>query len=330
MPERLDPQMAAAIARHEELTRAHPAYGSLEVDDLRARAQDTWVPFNANPPALFDVRDTTVEGPFRQVPVRVYQPTEAARNGPAIFYVHGGGWFSCSLDTHDWAMRQLALDSGMIVIGVDPARAPEFKFPKPVQELAAVFGRIGQDAEAFGIDPTRLAFAGCSSGANMALGATFMMRQAFFRAGALFCGIFGTGKNTASARAFGDGRFGVTREEISWCFKQYLGAPGDKFDPRATPILGDLGRLPPMFLAAAELDPLSDDTLDLADRLVDCNVRCEARVYKGLTHNFMVYAGVVDGVRTSIWHAAGHIRREFFEPRPRLVAEFPEVAANVR
>lgn len=328
MKDRLDPQMAAALARHEALAQAHPTNGSIELEAMRARALDTWMPFNADPPELFEVEDRRVDGPYRDVPIRIYRPTEASRGGPAIFYVHGGGWFSCSLDTHDWAMRRLALDSGLTVIGVDPAPAPEFKFPKPVLELAAVFGRIAGQPQEYGIDPQKLAFAGCSSGANMALGATLMLHVNFFRAGALFCGIFGTGKNTASAQAYGDGRFGVSREEIAWCFKNYLGSPGDKFDPRATPVRGDLGRLPPMFLAAAELDPLRDDTLDIADRLVESGVRCEARVYTGLAHNFMIYAGVVDAVRTCIWHGAGHIRRQFFDARPKLAAEFPEVPSD--
>ena len=97
MVDRIDRQMATALGRHDALPRSHPAYGSVAVDDLRARALDTWTPFNANPPALFDVTDRMVEGPFRDVPIRIYRPTKAAEGGPAIFYVHGGGWFSCSL-----------------------------------------------------------------------------------------------------------------------------------------------------------------------------------------------------------------------------------------
>lgn len=333
MVERLDPEMAAAMARHDELRRAHPLPEKPTIDDIKAQAIATRLPFNTAPPDLYDVADATIAGPLRDVPIRRYQPTKAAAGGPAILYIHGGGWFSCSLDTHDWAMRRLALDSGFVVIGIDPAQAPAFKFPKPLDEVTAVFRRVAESGDRLDIDAGRLAFAGCSSGANLALGAALNLQGDFLRAGALFYGSFGLGKETESLRAYGDGRFGIGTRELAWTRKTYLNEPEERSDPRAAPLFAGrsaLSRLPPLFLAAAELDPLRDDTLELAGRLAECKVMCTARIYDGLAHSFLVYASMVDAARTCLQDAAEHIRQHLAEPVAGVSAKIAEGMQNVR
>src|SRR5207302_2112094 len=115
------------------------------------------------------------------VRIRVYDPGAAAGNDsprPALVYMHGGGWMIFSLDTHDRVMREYAARSGLIVIGIDYALAPEAKFPTALQQVATVARWLlaGQGA-ALGVDPKRLVLGGDSAGGNLAMGATLMLRD---------------------------------------------------------------------------------------------------------------------------------------------------------
>jgi hypothetical protein len=47
-----------------------------------------------------------------------------------------------------------------------------------------------------------------------------------------------------------------------------------------------------------------------------------------LAHSYLIYAGMVEAARTSIRHAAAHVRRQFFEPMPKLAVEFAEEIRN--
>ncbi len=61
-----------------------------------------------------------------------------ALSKPALLYMHGGGWTTFSIDTHDRLMREYAARADIVVIGVDYALSPEVKFPVAQQQIAAV------------------------------------------------------------------------------------------------------------------------------------------------------------------------------------------------
>jgi acetyl esterase len=311
--------MAAAIAKFRDVGGALPKAQSLDDTRRNALEQRRW--FNAEPPALARIEERAIAGPHRAIPVRLYVPQGAALPAPAIVYCHGGGWFACSNDTHDRILRLLAIASCAAVIGVDYCLAPENKFPKPVEEAAAVLDWIAAHAAEWHLDPERLAFGGCSAGANVVLGAALSLPPemlARFRAGALFYGAYDPDLSSDSCRRFGaDGEWlGV--KEMAWCWKQYLAREEDRADPRAAPLrAGDsaLVRLPPLYLAAAGIDPLRDDTVRLAARLNEAGLRRVLSVREGLGHSFLGFARMVDEARAVLQDAADFVNAVWAEAR---------------
>ncbi len=150
------------------------------------------------------------------------------------------------------------------------------------------------------VDCGRMALAGDSAGANLALAAALDLRAehpTLIKALLLFYGVFDTELNTDSYRAFGGGEFGLTRTDMAAYWDAYLRSEADRNNPRAAPLkASDLSGLPPVFLGAAELDVLRDDTLKLADRMRDSGLPYQLKRYAGVCHAFaglgrMVKAG---------------------------------------
>ena len=66
--------------------------------------------------------------------------------------------------------------------------------------------------------------------------------------------------------------------------------------------------LPPLFLNAAGLDPLRDDTVALADKLSRTNTPFEFHRYEGVIHGFMQMASQLPEARQAFEDAAAFIR----------------------
>ncbi len=284
MPE-LDPEMASILAELAE--RQLEPYESMTPADARAEAEVRNAYWNEDPPTLHDVRMLTIAGPRGRLRLRLYTPQAGAGRLPCVLYIHGGGWVICSLDTHDGICRRLALAGGFTVASVDYGLAPEHPYPDGLEDCLAAIRWLAEHGAAEGVDPERLALAGDSAGANLALATCISLRdqrEPLVRAAALVYGAFSADNESASHVAFGDGRYGLSTAVMEWFWDHYVKDPAKRGDPLAAPLNADLRGLPPLYVSAAELDPLRDDSERLARRLVDAGVDHDFRLWRGVTH----------------------------------------------
>jgi acetyl esterase len=305
---RLDPQMADALAKGAALAAE---FGPVAPDDIAARraAYAHERAFgNAVPVELVVTEDVAVETTGLITPLRLYHPHHPSP-GPALVYLHGGGFVLGSLDTHDRIMRLLARDTGVTVIGVDYALAPETKFPRQLEQIAAA---IEQLPARFGLDPARIALAGDSAGAHLALAATLCLRDrgdALPAALLLYYGSYGL-RDSASRRLYGGPEDGLTEEELAFYRQCYLREPEDARDPRYDLLAADLAGTPPCFIAPCALDPLLDDSRALAALLEEQGTPVELRIYDGVLHGFLHLSRMLDLATTAIEDGARFLRTQ--------------------
>ncbi|MEO9229391.1 MAG: alpha/beta hydrolase fold domain-containing protein [Devosia sp.] len=235
---------------------------------------------------------TQLLSPNGEIEVRTYNPQGT---GPAIVFVHGGGWIAGSIDTHDGMARWFASQTDAILVSVGYSLAPEHPFPQAVIEVAAAIAAIERDTEA----GRRLFVMGDSSGANIA--AMAILRLSSIQRGRIsgFVSIYGAYSpemDLSSHRLYGDGRFGLSEPRMRWCWTLY--AP--QFFPQARDQLTPLGSIPadfpPALCVGAECDVLLDDTLALYSRLAEARVDVSLSLWPGLPHGCLHYVGVVDSV----------------------------------
>ena len=304
----VDPETALILREIEQA--GLPPVSSLSVQAARAQAEEGNRAWNRDPPALASVTELAMPGPAGPIRLRHYRPREAA-SLPLVIYLHGGGFVLCSLDTHDRVMRLLALDSDAAVIGVDYRLAPEYPFPKPLDDCVAAIRWIRAEAPRLGIDPDRVVLAGDSAGANLALASLLDLRDAgegVPRGAALFYGCFWRRFDTPAHARFGDGSWRLGTAEMGWFWQHYLGDRSSS-DPRAEPLHAELTSLPRLFLTAATLDPLYDDTIELDRRLEAAGVARQLEVYPGLVHGFMQMTPRCAAARAAL-RDAGHAIRQ--------------------
>jgi acetyl esterase len=311
--EEIDPAIARFAEAIQQGYAGYPDLDQRPLSERRAIAEAVRAPWRAGGPAMRVRRDLQVPTPAGDVRVRLFDATGAQGPRAALVYVHGGGFTSFSLETHDRLMREYAARAGVIVVGVDYALSPEAKFPTALDQVAGVVEWVAAEGAALGIDPTRVAAGGDSAGANLALSAAIKRRDAGGPAQVaallLNYGFFDADFTTASqARHGGDGAL-LTTEELAWFLDNYLDGTPHRDHPLALPARADLRGLPPSFHVIAQCDPLADGDRAMVEKMLAAGCDVEAKVYRGATHSFLEAVSISPLAeealaRSSAWLAA--------------------------
>lgn len=303
----IDPQTAPIIERMLATLAERGPMGSAPPALMRQRFNEDVKAWNQDLPELAAVSDRVCETAAGSVPVRLYEPAAASTPQPCLVFLHGGGWVVGDLDTNERTLRLLALESGVRVLSVDYPLAPEHPFPAALDAGVAVLRWLRTHGAGWGIDPDRLAVGGDSAGGNLALAAALDLRDAgenFLRFMLLIYPALSPEPHSASHRIFGGGDFGLGTEAMKYFWEQYLGTTGSREDPRAAPLRADAAQLPPAYLVTAGLDPLTDDSVALAEKLRAAGIAATHRHYPGVIHGFFSMSLFLDAGAQAVHEAA--------------------------
>lgn len=280
----LDPQIAGLI---ETLDSGFPPVHTMTGPEARAVIRSRFVA-NPNPEPVSHVADHRVDVAGGTVRVRVYRPSASAPL-PILVYAHGGGFVFCDLDSHDGLCRNLANLIPAIVVSVDYRLAPEHRWPTAAEDVFAVTQWAAAHKAELGGDATRIAVGGDSAGGNLAAVTTLMARDRggpAIAAQLLVYPVIAADFDTESYQRFGRGYYNP-RPALQWYWDQYVPDVGDRRDPYAAPLRGNLSGLPPAVVVIAGHDPLRDEGIAYADALTAAGVSTTRCIFDGGIHGFM-------------------------------------------
>lgn len=280
------PDVAALV---ERFTAAQvPTYDTMAVSQARAMLEGV-TKLQKPPQDVASVWDVVIDGSDEPVPARVYRP-QAEGPLPVVVYLHGGGWVLGSLQAADEPCRALANAARCIVVSVDYRRAPESKFPGPLRDCVSAVRWVARQAASLGGSP-RLVLIGDSAGANLVAATTLVLRDEGGPAVAAQVLLYPTlapssTTDFASYRSYADGPL-MTRRELDWFWANYLRGPQDQRDPHAAPLHApDLSGLPAATIVVPELDPLHDEGVAYAKRLLAAGVGVRLIEVPGAAHGY--------------------------------------------
>jgi acetyl esterase/lipase len=231
--------------------------------------------------------------------ILVHRPDKKVDAAPAIIYLHGGGGIAGTPDMMAGASDRIANAVGAVVIAPDYRLAPEAPFPAAIDDAYTTLAWAHANAEALGIDPTRISVMGDSAGGCLAAGLALLARDRQsipVRAQFLVYPMLDylTGTDQALRNDPNTGEFVWARPQNSYAWHLARGAVGvaisqlGYFSPT---YMADLSKLPPTFIIAAELDLYREEDIDYAQRLIRAGVPTDLVVYAGAVHAFDVLPG---------------------------------------
>ena len=265
------------------------------------------VMWNTNLPKMARIDQLSLTGAAdNALRARLYTPHE--HQDGLIFFIHGGGFAFGDIDSHDRLCRCLAVETGCSLLSVNYRLAPEHPFPAGLEDCIAIFRQLDNLHDDFPWTRGYTAIAGDSAGANLALALMIHEQQAGKAVpdmGLLFYGVYGIDMNTPSYQEFANGP-GLTRDKMSRYFDWYA-PPVDRYNSLISINTASdeiLSVLPPLFLNAAEIDPLCSDTQLLHARLVALGRHDKCQRVAGVVHGFMQMTNKLDEADTAVAQAA--------------------------
>jgi acetyl esterase/lipase len=204
--------------------------------------------------------------------------------------MHGGGFALGSAASNDDTNQRLAVNVPCIVVAVDYRLAPEHPYPSAVEDCITALTWVAHNAEKLGGDSDRIGVLGTSAGACLAACTALWARDhggPTLAVQVLVEPALDDRSDSPSMKQGSDAIFWNSRNaELSW--QHYLG--GHAPDETTTPARRlDLSGLPPAYISVNELDPLRDQGIDYARRLLAAQVRVEMHCWPGTFHGFIMF-----------------------------------------
>ncbi|WP_264931536.1 alpha/beta hydrolase [Paenibacillus sp. LS1] len=211
----------------------------------------------------------------------IYYPSVTSEPLPVVLWIHGGGWvLGDKADITDYAV-QLA-KQGYVVVSMNYALAPDTKYPTPVVQTNQALTYVKNHASEFQGDPKNIFLAGNSAGAQIAsqtaavvtnpslaklVNITPVTQPEELRGVLLFCGPYNL--STVAETGFPLIRTFLWSYTGVKTFEEY-----PRLDEMST-VFQATAKYPPAFITSGNDDPLTSQSIELAQVLKRLDVDAE-------------------------------------------------------
>jgi len=221
-----------------------------------------------------------------------------------LLYLHGGGYFACSAETHRPITVGFA-QQGFRVFAPNYRLAPEHPFPAALDDAVAVYRGLIEP----GGSPPQIVVAGDSAGGGLALALLVASRDrgdSLPAAAALFSPWTDLAATGDSIRA-NDRRCAMfVGANIGPGARRYLGEE-DPRNPLASPLYADLSHFPPLLIHAGSDEVLLDDSRRLAERARAAGVAVDLKIWPVVPHAWQLAYPAMPEARQSIREASAFL-----------------------
>jgi monoterpene epsilon-lactone hydrolase len=222
-----------------------------------------------------------------------------------LLYLHGGGYFGCSAQSHRPITVGFALQ-GFRVLAPDYRLAPENQFPAAVDDAVAAYRGLLSEGNL----PGQIFVSGDSAGGGLALSLLLALREAGIPlpAGAALFSPWTDLAATGESIRTNAGRCAMFNgPDIGPSARYYLGEM-DPRNPLASPLYADLTGLPPLLIHVGADEVLRDDSTRLAERARAAGVRVDLKVWPVVPHAWQLAPNKIPEARQSLRESVAFLR----------------------
>ena len=271
--------------------------------------------------------------------VRVFSYVPADKSGqklPCMIYAHGGSFIASKAEFYKEPCRYVAENLGCRVFNVDFSLAPENMYPAAIEDICAAIAYIYENADSLKVDKEKIGMFGDSAGCDLVLAAILDNKS---EAKISYAGLFYPCVDLYSqdrlydwnldmfdiadeqrdlilsslqlGRADGEGN----NDLMAAILKAYAGERYDeiKRNPDVSPIYADLSNMPYTGVFASEYDGLRVQA-EYYSRLLDkAGVPNEHIRYRGVSHAFLDYFGILPQAQAALLEMCGQVRKVWGE-----------------
>jgi acetyl esterase/lipase len=241
----------------------------------RSVPDEIYIPMNELHEKELHIEERFIPGPKNAPNVRVviYRRKDATGRLPVLLHLHGGAFCLMHPESFVGLEAGWAFEHRCVVVSVDYRLAPEHRFPAGPEDCYAALLWTVANADELGIDPERLVVTGGSAGGALTAAVCLMARD---RGGpkigfqALMIPVLDDRLDQPSYEQ-AENAEGFNTPAAHGMWLHYLGDDYDrsKTSPYAAPARAeDLSGLPPAFIQTNGLDPLRDEGIQFALRLM--------------------------------------------------------------
>lgn len=267
----------------------------------------------------------------RQSGVKVFQSRQAqltgewivcpeAEAGRLVLYLHGGGYFFGSPQSHRPLTTRLSRLSCSRVLALRYRLAPEHPFPGAVEDAARAYCTLLSQ----GVLPDKMVLAGDSAGGGLALATLVYLkdRGVPLPAGAIcfspWTDLAVTGE---SVRRNAEHCAMFQEQALHRAARQYLGEVSP-YHPLASPLYANLEGLPPLLIHVSDSELLTDDSRRIVDVAGVAGVQAQLEVYTEQPHVWQLFS-LLPEAADSLYKAANAIKAWTAPAKPAVATLLP-------
>lgn len=264
--------------------------------------------FDEDGPEMKEIRDLSIPGPAGEMQARLYTPHGAVSSGgPTLVYLHGGGWVTGSIASHEGICLRVASGAALRVLSVEYRLAPKHIFPAAIDDCDAALQWALAGQSDYGIDGDHIAIGGDSAGGNMAAFLAQKYRRQL-KAQILFYPVMQMLELKPQKPGPQD-MLQLGFVALKFIEEHYL-AGANKMDPKVSPLFeGELAGLPPAFVLTAGLDPLRKEGRAYADKMKSVGTHVDYYHEKAMPHGFLNFARAFQPAKRVTTDVADFLRR---------------------
>ncbi len=228
---------------------------------------------------------------IEHIPCEWVRPVKPHKNDTIIFYCHGGGFYTGSLEYARTLTTKLALSSSMELLSFNYRLAPESPAPAALEDVLTVWDHLMH----LGYGAKQILVAGDSAGGNLALGLGLKLKEQGRMLPKGFV-LFSPWTNltlkgeSITKKAKLDPI--LNYEYLQEARVAYVpnGANDETIfeDPFVSPLFGDYKHFPPIYIQIGSNEVLLNDSTDLKKHLTSQKVDVKLDLYKGMWHVFQM------------------------------------------